>query len=80
MRCIHAVAARGRLPACDGVHWNSPFVARPMRLISMFAAGLPLRIGPGTRIDKAPAADDAVEVRGRIGADDSIDVQRLRRR
>lgn len=41
---------------------------------------LPLQIGPGTRIDKAPAAGDAVELRGHIGADGRVVVERLRRR
>lgn len=41
---------------------------------------LPLQIGPSTRIDKAPTAGDVVELRGRIGADGRIVVDRLRRR
>jgi mono/diheme cytochrome c family protein len=41
---------------------------------------LPLRIGPGVRFDKTPATGDAVELRGRIGADGSLAVERLRRR
>lgn len=41
---------------------------------------LPLVIGTRTRIDKAPAPGDYVEVRGRLGEDASVEVDRLRRR
>jgi len=42
--------------------------------------GLDLAVGPGTRIDKAPAPGDYVEVRGRLDAAGNIRVERLRRR
>ncbi len=42
--------------------------------------GLALSIGARTRIDKSPAPGDLVEVRGRIGANGAVEVERLRRR
>jgi mono/diheme cytochrome c family protein len=42
--------------------------------------GLPLAIGPGTRIDKRPAPGDYVQVRGRIDAAGRVIVERLRPR
>jgi len=42
--------------------------------------GLPLRIAPGTRIDKSPRPGDYVQVRGRWSEDGAVDVERLRRR
>jgi hypothetical protein len=42
--------------------------------------GLPLAVGSRTRIDKAPAPGDYVEVRGRVGKGAIIQVERLRRR
>lgn len=42
--------------------------------------GLSLSIGARTRIDKSPAPGDHVEVRGRIGANGAVEVERLRRR
>jgi hypothetical protein len=42
--------------------------------------GLPLGGIAGARIDKAPAAGDYVEVRGRVCADGAIVVERLRPR
>jgi len=42
--------------------------------------GLALDIGPGTRIDKSPRPGDYVQVRGRLNADGTIRVERLRPR
>lgn len=42
--------------------------------------GLALDIGPGTRIDKSPRPGDYVQVRGRVSADGTIRVERLRPR
>lgn len=42
--------------------------------------GLPLEVGPGTRIDDAPGAGDRVRVRGRLRHDGGIAVERLGRR
>ena len=42
--------------------------------------GLPLAVGARTRIDKAPAPGDYVEVRGRLGEAAVVEVERLRRR
>lgn len=42
--------------------------------------GLPLDVGARTRVDKSPATGDYVEVRGQIGADGAVIVDRLRRR
>ena len=42
--------------------------------------GFALQTGAGTRIDKAPAAGDYVEVRGVVRADGSIQATRIRRR
>lgn len=41
---------------------------------------LPLAVGTGARIDKAPAAGDYVEVRGRVGEGAVVELERLRRR
>lgn len=41
---------------------------------------LPLRIDAETRIDKSPLPGDYVQVRGRIRADGSVQVERIRRR
>jgi mono/diheme cytochrome c family protein len=41
---------------------------------------LPLGVEAGTRIDKAPAPGDYVEVRGRLGEGATVHVERLRRR
>ena len=42
--------------------------------------GLSLTVTAGTRVDKSPRAGDRVEVRGRVGADGGIVVERIRRR
>jgi mono/diheme cytochrome c family protein len=42
--------------------------------------GLPLAIGPATRVDKRPRSGDYVEVRGWLEADGRVGVERLRRR
>lgn len=42
--------------------------------------GLPLTVSRSTRIDKSPGVGDYVEVRGRVGADGEVFVERLRRR
>jgi mono/diheme cytochrome c family protein len=42
--------------------------------------GLPLDVGPRTRIDKSPAPGDYVEVRGRLKASGTVEIERLRRR
>ena len=42
--------------------------------------GLPLAVGAATRIDKAPEPGDYVEVRGRLGAENAVVVERIRRR
>lgn len=42
--------------------------------------GVPLRVGPGTRIRKGPVPGDFVEVRGVILADGAIHATRIRRR
>ncbi|WP_219724462.1 c-type cytochrome domain-containing protein [Halomonas urumqiensis] len=42
--------------------------------------GLPLAVGSGTRIDKSPRPGDYVQVRGRLAADATVRVERLRRR
>ncbi|UCH74303.1 MAG: c-type cytochrome [Rhodospirillales bacterium] len=42
--------------------------------------GTPVTVTGGTRIDKPPRVGDGVEVRGTVGADGSVLVQRLRRR
>jgi mono/diheme cytochrome c family protein len=42
--------------------------------------GLDLHLSSRTRIDKAPGPGDTVEVRGRLGSNGSIDVDRIRRR
>lgn len=42
--------------------------------------GLDLTLGRGTRIDKAPAVGDYVEVRGRLDQAGTVNVERLRRR
>lgn len=60
-------------------------VGARVRLHGMLGAGwtldgLPLGVGPGTRQDKGPAAGDDVEVRGRIGADGGVTVDRVRPR
>ncbi|AYF87711.1 c-type cytochrome domain-containing protein [Pseudomonas sp. JS3066] len=41
---------------------------------------LQLVVGPGTRIDKSPGVGDFVEVRGRLGQDGQVLVERIRRR
>ena len=41
---------------------------------------LPLSVSARTRIDKSPSTGDYVEVRGRLAADGSVNVNRLRRR
>ncbi|WP_044871527.1 c-type cytochrome domain-containing protein [Pseudomonas sp. LFM046] len=62
----------------------SPVGAR-VRLQGVLGEGwtldsLPLVVGPGTRIDKAPEVGDYVEVRGRWGQDGRVLVERIRRR
>jgi len=42
--------------------------------------GVPLRVGPGTRIDKRPRPGDTVEVRAELAPDGGLEVTRLRRR
>lgn len=42
--------------------------------------GLPLMVGPGTRLDKRPAVGNYVEARGTVQPDGRISVTRLRRR
>lgn len=42
--------------------------------------GLPLVVGPWTRIDKRPRAGDYVEVRGTVDERGTVSVERLRRR
>jgi len=42
--------------------------------------GLELYLPPGARIDKRPQPGDTVELRGRVGEDGRIRVERLRRR
>lgn len=42
--------------------------------------GLPLKVDGGTRIDKGPRTGDQVQVRGVVGPDGSIRVERLRKR
>lgn len=42
--------------------------------------GLPLEVDGRTRVDKAPAVGDYVQVRGRLGESGSVRVERLRRR
>jgi mono/diheme cytochrome c family protein len=42
--------------------------------------GLPLAIGPSTRMDKSPRPGDYVEVRGRLGRDGEVIAERIRRR
>ncbi|WP_375739278.1 c-type cytochrome domain-containing protein [Pseudomonas boanensis] len=42
--------------------------------------GLPLVVGPDSRIDKSPGVGDYVEVRGRLGGDGRVMVERIRRR
>jgi hypothetical protein len=60
-------------------------VGASVRLHGTLAAGwqlddLALNVTPSTRIDKRPAPDAYVELRGRIAADGQVSVERLRER
>ncbi len=68
----------------EGRPASSPVGSR-VRLQGVLGAGwtldsVPLVVGPGTRMDKAPGIGDYVEVRGRWGQDGRVLVERIRRR
>jgi mono/diheme cytochrome c family protein len=83
IRLIEDWIAQGARGA-DGAAATIPIGAE-VRLHGTLRAGwelddLPLDVGPRTRIDKAPAPGDYVQVRGRLGEDGNVEVERLRRR
>ena len=83
IRLIETWIAQGAANA-EGVAAELPGGAR-VRLQGRLVArdrldDLELVIGADTRIDKQPRPGDYVEVRGRIGADGRVMVERLRRR